>query len=71
MKQIELTKGKFALVDDDCFNELNKFNWHASGKNGRFYALKKHNNSRGKISMHRLITKCPDNLEVDHIDEDG
>ena len=69
MKQIELTQGKFALVDDDDFDELNQYNW--CFHNG--YAVRGVAISQGKQKtqlMHRLITNCPDDMEVDHINHD-
>lgn len=30
MKQIQLTQGKVALVDDHWFKELNKYKWYYS-----------------------------------------
>ena len=35
MAFIKLTKGLFAEVDDDLFEELNKYKWHASGLRGK------------------------------------
>jgi hypothetical protein len=34
MKEIFLTQGKVALVDDDDFDFLNSFNWHLKRKKG-------------------------------------
>ena len=30
-KEVELTQGKFAIVDDGDYQELNKYNWHYAG----------------------------------------
>lgn len=32
MKQIPLTKGRFAIVDDDDFEALSKFKWNLCSK---------------------------------------
>jgi hypothetical protein len=72
MKQIPLTQGKFALVDDEDFEYLNQYKWCAvtkkrkDGNEGTFYAI-----THPGIRMHRLIMNAPKELEVDHIDGDG
>jgi hypothetical protein len=79
-KQIELTRGKTAIVDDDDYEKVLLFstNWHAhldtDGK--RWYALASTRDASGNkknVFMHRLIL----GLEsvsyplVDHKDHDG
>ena len=68
MKQIELSQGKFALVDDDDYDELNIYNWCIA--NG--YAVR-HVTISGKRTtqyMHRLVTNCPADMDVDHVNHD-
>lgn len=48
-------------VSDDDFYAVFKYKWTLSGKYIR--------NTRG-VYLHRLLTNCPENLEVDHIDRD-
>jgi hypothetical protein len=60
MKNIPLTQGKFAIVDDEDYEELSKYKWTLS--NG--YAIK--TKYRKAILMHRIINKTPDNLFTDH-----
>ena len=70
MKQIELGgkrgKGLFALVDDEDYDELNKYKWYLS----HGYAETKFGEKGNKINvyMHRLIMKTPLNMECDHWD---
>jgi hypothetical protein len=70
MKEIQLTQGKVALVDDEDFERLDKFKWHYNAKGDA-----RRNGPRGKgkrevILMHRIILDAPRGLEVDHINRD-
>lgn len=73
MREIQLTQGKIALVDDEDFNKVKDFNWHADRRSdGRWYA--KRNVNVGKASsfhqsMHRDVLGLGfgDPEEVDHI----
>ena len=67
MKKIPLTKGEFALVDDEDFDYLGQWKWHLSDGG---YA--KRNRLKGEVGssmirMHRVINKTPKNLFTDHI----
>lgn len=72
MKQIPLTQGKFALVDDEDFEQLNKWSWKLS-TNG--YAIRCPSNGKNEnggykyttVRMHRVVMKTPRHLEADHI----
>lgn len=72
MKQIELTQGKFAIVDDCDYLELNNFKWHAHKKDGQFYAvrsLKRNNGKQKSAKMHRQIMGVLDSCcQIDHRD---
>lgn len=74
MKKIELSQGKCALVDDEDFEYLNQWKWHAHvGKNSS-YARRNKSIGHGKqtaIQMHRVIMNTPIGLDVDHINGDG
>jgi hypothetical protein len=73
LKEIPLTKGKFAIVDDEDYELLSQFKWFASG--GRYAArLNPKRRLEGEpdlILMHRLIINAPSNLDVDHINRDS
>lgn len=71
-KQIPLTQGKFALVDDADFEWLRQWRWryfHAG--NGYAGRQVKGDGKATNILMHRLILDCPKGMEIDHIDHDG
>ncbi len=80
MKQIPLTQGQFALVDDDDFERVNQFKWHAIRivkKCGiTYYAVRSTAFGQGKkrktIIMHRFIMGFPiGKVEIDHADNNG
>lgn len=73
MKEIKLTQGKVALVDDEDFSYLNQFKWIAHKSSKTYYAARtvKNGNRRKYISMHQVILKPMDGLKTDHIDGNG
>ncbi len=76
-KEIQLTQGQVAIVDDEDYEWLNQWKWCAvSGKNskghgGGFYAIRRKQGMTKNIIMHRIILNATDGLEVDHINGDG
>jgi len=73
MKEIKLTQGKVALVDDEDYEHLSRFKWYASRAKNNFYATRRGRPGLGEkrttIFMHRIIIGTPENLDTDH--EDG
>lgn len=76
MKEMPLTQGRFAIVDDEDFEALNQYRWHyykcASRNTG--YARRNIRLSNGRqvqVLMHRSITKAAEGIEVDHENGDG
>ena len=66
MKKIQLTKFRYALVDDEDFDKLNKHWWHV---NSGGYAVR--NTKNGVVHMHREVLGQPEEgYVVDHIDGD-
>lgn len=66
MKEIPLTQGKVALVDDEDYEWLNQWNWFSA----KGYACRNSkwvNGKRTQIYMHREIIKTPDGMYTDHI----
>ncbi len=73
-KEIVLTQGKVALVDDEDYEELNKHKWCTQNIGHNFYAVRgiKANRKKKQLYMHREILKLKTNdSNVDHIDSDG
>lgn len=67
---IPLTQIKFAKVDLDDFERVDKFNWYADYcKNTKGFYAKGYDNKK-RIKMHRLIMNTPNDLVVDHINHD-
>ncbi len=67
MKEIQLTRGCVALVDDEDYELLNKYKWHfmTVGYAGRSFYINK-NKSR-ILYMHRVILDAKTEQYVDHI----
>ena len=68
MKRIQLTQGKYTIVDNEDFEYLNQFNWHFDG----FYAGRniRVNNNKTRIRMHREVAKTPKGYVTDHLNGD-
>jgi len=72
MKQIPLTKGTFAIVDDEDFDFLNQYKWKLSTKGyaERTVYLGSPETNKPKYGaekMHRVILKVPKGVFTDHI----
>ena len=66
MKEIQLTKGFVALVDDEDYNFLMRFKWYAKKGSGRKGSIDYPWN--WKVGpMHRLIMGHPKGMQIDHI----
>jgi hypothetical protein len=71
MKKIPLTQGKFALVDDEDYEDLIQFKWYALCCRNTFYAARKIWVDKKQIMelMHRRILdlKFGDGKYTDHV----
>jgi len=77
MKTIPLSQGQYAIVDDEDFDWLMQWKWHASWnlRTRSFYAVRSiplPNGKKTTESMHRVILGLGrgDKLQGDHIDHD-
>jgi hypothetical protein len=66
MKEIPLTQGKVAIVDDEDFERVSEHKWYAMLVDGHWYA-----ESRPIGYLHRFLLNSPADCMVDHIDGDG
>lgn len=74
MKKIQLSKGCEALVDDEDYEVLNKFKWHAATGHRTMYAkgIVTMDKYRVLVTMHRFVMNAYDSdMVVDHIDGNG
>jgi len=76
MKEISLTQGQVALVDDEDYERLSQWKWHCAKMERVYchYARRTISTERGRgfgIWMHREIIEIPKGMQCDHIDGDG
>jgi hypothetical protein len=77
MREIVLTRGHVALVDDGDYESLVDVNWlFTDNGNGNFYAVRKPRAGidppkPSSIYMHRELLKPADGLLIDHINGNG
>lgn len=69
-RQIPLTQGKVAWVDEADYDWLIQWKWYAYKSGNTFYAGRKKGNYN-RLSMHRLINSTPDGVLTDHKDGNG
>lgn len=73
-RRIKLTRGKYAIVDVEDFEWLNKYKWHYTHYG---YARRTNykRNGKDKIEvesyMHKMIFQAPEGMIVDHINRNG
>jgi hypothetical protein len=71
MKEVQLTKGYVAIVDDEDYERVNQFGWHCDNRNRVFYARRNFSSARKQIFMHRFIMGTPREMAIDHINHNG
>ena len=68
-KAIKLTQNKWAMVDREDYEEVNKHRWHISGGANTNYTATRIN--RKKIRMHRLVMNPKKGECIDHVNGNG
>ena len=73
MKRIPLTRGMYAIVDDEDYEYLNQWKWGARKDHNAFYAVRgvEVNGRCEAILMHRVIADAKEGDEVDHGNGNG
>jgi hypothetical protein len=79
MKEIKLTRGYVAIVDDEDFERVSKIRWQSMpNRNGKIYAkgcltakLREEGSKPIQVLMHRYVMNAQPNTELDHINGDG
>ncbi len=69
VRYIPLTQGKVAIVDEEDYPSLIRYNWHAVKSTQTFYVRSRVNNR--VILIHRFIMNPPEAMVVDHINHNG
>ena len=70
MKEILLTRGMIALVDDEDYDDLNQYKWCAVECHHTFYALRRIDKNK-TLFMHNQILDTPEGYQGDHWDHNG
>ena len=73
MKEIPLTQGKVAIVDDEDYKYLSQFKWCAHKVYNIFYAVRniREDGKQKTLQMHTAILGRKDGFECDHINGNG
>lgn len=75
MRELPLSKGLVALVDEADYAWASQWKWFAKGPEGRVYAARCERGvdrlKRRTIRLHRELMQPPAELDVDHINGNG
>lgn len=75
MKTIPLTRGLVAIVDDEDYERLNEFKWHANSEGYAVRAVRNDVREQVRIRMHRSVQgisaidiRCVDHINGNRVD---
>ncbi len=73
VREIPLTKGYVALIDEEDYARLAEVRWHADEFDHTTYASRKvlRDGKTIKVYLHRAVMDAPAGTEVDHANGDG
>jgi len=87
VKEIQLTRGKVALVDDEDYPLVNRWCWRADPQKGGCWRVartletkgeplgvesgRRHKRKYQTVFMHRFLLNAPRGMQVDHINGDS
>lgn len=69
MREIQISRGMTAFVDDEDYDKLSRWKWCASVRKDR-KAVYAYNGTLKKL-MHRAIMEVPEGMQIDHINHNG
>lgn len=73
MRELPLSRGQVALVDDEDYEAVAPYKWSArfAPSGGIFYAVRRVSLTKQIVLMHRVLLDAPRHLVVDHINGNG
>ena len=73
MKQIPLSRGMLAIVSEEDYPRLAKFNWYARKNGRRWYACRqvRQDGKIRQLTMHGCLMKPENGDVVDHVNHNG
>jgi hypothetical protein len=71
MREITLTQGFVALVDDEDYERIAAFKWCAMKRRNTFHAMRKENRTKTIYMHHYILGNSLPGIVVDHIDRNG
>jgi hypothetical protein len=71
MKEIKLSQGYTALVDDEDYERVSMFMWSANVTPYTVYGQRFSHDKKTSVMLHRFIMDAPKGKDVAHLDNNG